>query len=69
MAYGPVFGLIVFVDSMAVEKPIVESEDEIDEPFKSFSVGGPEVPVTSFNAAATSGLNAPVIPDAVKREE
>lgn len=68
MAYGPVFGSIVFVDSVTVAEPVVEPED-LGEPLTSFLVGGPEVPVTSFNAAATSGLNVPVIPDAVKREE
>lgn len=65
MAYGPVLGLSVTLDSMVVEEPVVE----LEEPLTLFLVGGPEVPVTSFNAAATSGLNVPVIPDAVKREE
>lgn len=48
---------------------VVAPEEVLDEPFALFSVGGPVVPVTSFNAAMTSGWNVPVMPDAVKREE
>ena len=68
MAYGPVLGSLAAGVSVAVEDPVVNPE-ELDEPFTLFLVGGPDVPVTSFNAAATSGLNVPVIPEAVKREE
>lgn len=59
---------IVLFDSVAAEEPVLEPED-IDDSLTSFFVGGPDVPLTSFNAAITSGLNVPVIPDAVKREE
>lgn len=66
MAYGPVLGTLV---SAAVEDPVVDPEEKLDKPFTLFFVGGPDVPATSFNAAATSGSNVPVIPEAVKREE
>lgn len=69
MAYGPVLGSLVADVLVVVGDSVVDPEEELDEPFTLFFVGGPDVPVTSFKATATSGLNVPVIPEAVKREE
>lgn len=63
------------LDASAVEVPVVAPvvveplEVPLDDTLTLFFVGGPLVPATSFSAAMTSGLNVPVIPVAVKRDE